>query len=171
MALQSPFANLYEAILTKLDTDVPELRYINQEMGQLEEPRPSVSWPCALLDIDEFEFTEVGNDPKQLGDGFIILRLGLQKWSSISSLAPALVRERGLANYELENKIISVLHNWAPNGFGRLLRRKVSSEKREDDIRVRVLAFAVNFEDSAAVPVRTITARPNPIINQELTTS
>lgn len=167
MDLQSPFSLLFERILARLVAEVPELRYINQELGQLEEDRPPVTYPCALIDMDEFQFSEIGNKPRQLADGFVVLRLAFKTYSSSSNLTTEAVREKALEFYEIEYKIMSKLHNWAPEGFGRLLRRKATTEKRDDNKRVRIMPFAVNFEDSGAVPVYTITARPNPLILEE----
>lgn len=161
MALQSAFGNLYNEILNRLKTEVPEIRYVNHDLGQLEQPKPSVSWPCILIDLDEFEFTDVAGNNKQLADGFIVLRIGFQQWSKTSSITPDSVREKGLGYYELEAKIYKALHSWAPQGFGRLLRRKASTEKRDDDVRVRLLVFAVNFEDNDAAPEYETTPRPS----------
>ncbi len=166
MPLQSAFANLYEAVTARLDTLVPELRYINHDLGQLEEPRPSVSWPCALLDFDEFEFTDVGGTLRQLGDGFVVIRLGLQQWSGTSNLKATGIREKGLQYYELERKVFDALHGWAPTGFGRFLRRKASTEKRDDDIRVRLLVFTLNFEEQPGSTLTTIDT-PAPTIRAE----
>lgn len=168
MALQSAFANLFEAITARLDSVVTEIRYINHDFGQLEEPRPSVSWPCALFDFDEFELSETGNKPKQLADGFVQVRLGLQQWSKTSNIATEQVREKGLQYYEVEQKVYAALHNWAPAGFSRLLCRKRFTEKRDDDVRVRVLVFAISYEESAAVQTFQLVPRPDAVINSEV---
>jgi hypothetical protein len=168
MALQSPFSKLLQQLKNKIKAEVPEIRYINQDLGQLEEPRPPVTYPCVLIDMDEFDFSEVGNEPKQMADGFVIIRLCLQTSSSSSSLAPDVVFEKSLDFYELEYKLYSVLHSWAPVGFGKMLRKKASTEKRDDNKRVRLMPFAINFEDSHAKKVRTIRATPNALINGEI---
>lgn len=168
MALQSPFSKLLQQIKDRITDQVPEIRYINQELGQLEETKPPVTYPCVLIDMDEFEFTETGNEPKQMADGFVVIRLGLKTNSTSSNLAPAAVFEKAMEFYELEYKLYSALHNWAPTGFSRLLRKKASTEKREDNMRVRIMPFAINFEDSGAKKTYTIRATPEPTINGEI---
>lgn len=168
MALQSPFSKLLQQIKNRIIDQVPEIRYINQELGQLEEARPPVTYPCVLIDMDEFEFTEAGNEPKQMADGFVVIRLALPSYSSSSNLAPDAVFEKAMDYYELEYKMYSALHNWAPTGFSRMLRKKTSTEKREDNKRVRVMPFAINFEDSGAKKTYTIRATPDPVINGEI---
>lgn len=162
MALQSPFANLYESVMARIKEKVPQIKYIDQDMGQLENYglRPAVAFPCLLIDTDEFEFSEQGNEPRQLADGFIIIRMGVPAWSSSSGFTPAGVREKALQYYEVENAIVKALHYWSPDGFSRLLRRKVRTEKRDDEIRVRIIAFQVLFTDESCVKTKTTVAKP-----------
>ncbi len=164
--LQSPFANLYESIAERLKLKATSIRYIDQDLGQLENYglRPAVSFPCVLIDVDEFEFSDMGNDPRQLGDGFVIIRLGEAAWSSSAKFSPAGVREKALQYYEYEQEIYKALHNWSPEGFSRMLRRKLRTEKREDDIRVRIMAFQLSYTDSSAVKSKTQIEKPGAII-------
>jgi hypothetical protein len=163
MALQSPFANLYESVMARIKEKVPAIKYIDQDMGQLENYglRPAVGFPCLLIDTDEFEFSEQGNDSRQLGDGFIIIRMGVPAWSSSSGFTPAAIREKALQYYEIENEIFKALHRWSPDGFNRLLRRKVRTEKRDDEIRVRIIAFQVLYTDESAVKNKTLAPKPD----------
>lgn len=162
MALESPFANLYESVAERIKTKVPGIKYIDQDLGQLENYglRPAVSFPCVLTDSDEFEYSDAGNEAIQLADGFLIIRLGIPAWSSSAKFSPAGVREKALEYFEVEQQIVKALHHWAPTGFSKLQRRKARTEKREDDIRVRIIVFAVQFSDMSCVPVRTTIPRP-----------
>lgn len=169
----SPFANLYLKVMARLLEQVPELRYIDQDMGQLEhyEIRPAVSFPCALIEVDEFDFSEVGSQLRQIGEGFVIIRLGTPAFSPANNLAPAAVREKALDYYNVEEKIYQALHGWNADGFSKLLRRKSKREERNDTIKVRVMVFATSFDDDTAQPVYTKLPRPAAIINNNLTTT
>lgn len=164
MPLNSPLANLYESLLARIKTTVPGIRYISHELGQLEEPRPPVSWPCALIDFDEIEYSDQGNAPRQQAGGRVVIRLGLQAWSGLSSQKPEHVRAKGLEFLELEHQVAAALHYWAAPGFNRLLRRGAATEKRDDDVRVRVLTFEISYTDEAALPTYTLRPRPTPVI-------
>lgn len=166
MALTSPNSNLYEAILQRIKEAVPEVKYIDQDLGQMEnyEGRPPVSFPAVLIDLDEFEFSDVGSDPAQLADGFVVLRLAVPAWSSSAGFAPQNVREKALQYYEVEQKLITKLHAWAPAGFNKLIRKKVRTEKRDDLYRVRIIAFAISYTDKSCVPQRQSVPRPIPKI-------
>ena len=165
--LQSPQANLFQLLIEKLIAEVPELRYIDQDLGQLEnyEIRPSVSWPCGLLDIEEFKYSDQQSHAIQLAEGIVSLRLGMVKYTDSNNLVSAHIRENALQYYELEHKVYKALHGWNPPGFGKLLRRASGTERREDDIRVRIMKFATSFTDDSAKKVKTVIARPPVSIN------
>lgn len=158
----SPFANLFLKVKARLKDQVPELKYIDQDLGQLENygTKPPVSWPCALIEVDEFEFSDVGGYNQQIGDGFLIVRLANPSYSPTSNITPAQVTLKGLEYYDLEQKIYVALHGWSEAGFSKLLRRRSKKEERNDNVRVRVIPFAVSFDDDTAAPVKRIVARP-----------
>jgi hypothetical protein len=156
-----PLANMFSKIVLRLATQVPELRYVEQDLGQLDnyDIRPAVAWPCCLLDLDEFKYFETANDRRQFGDGFISLRIGLVRYSESNNLVADNVRMNALRFYKIENKINAALHGWQDDGFSRLLRRFSGTEKRNDDIRVRVVKYAISYEDSNGL-IKTKVARP-----------
>lgn len=73
--MEYPQANLFSLILERLTTKVPALRFIEQDIGQLEnyEIRPAVSWPCSLIDIDDIIFSDAGDALIQIRVGGIVL--------------------------------------------------------------------------------------------------
>ncbi len=169
MSLLSPQANLFQLLIAKLITDVPELRYIDQDLGQLEnyEMRPAVAWPCGLIDIEEFKYTDQLNFLAQVAEGIISIRLGMVKYTDSNNLTPANIRENALQYYEIEHKVYKALHGWNPTGFGKLLRRASGTERREDDIRVRIVKFAISFTDDSSKKVMTTVARPGAVVGSK----
>ncbi|MBN8834584.1 MAG: hypothetical protein ABS68_00175 [Niastella sp. SCN 39-18] len=168
--MNSPFANLYESILQRIKALVPEVRYINQDMGQLEnyELRPAVSWPCLLIDVDDFKYSQVQGNTTQMAEGIVTLRLGLVQYTQSDNLVPDNIRPNALAYYEVEEKITQALHGWAPTGWSRLMREKSGTEKRDDDIRVRVLQLSCactytveKIKTKVETPDQVITANLN----------
>lgn len=158
----SPKAELFKAILERLKDKVPELRYINQDLGQLENygMRPAVAWPCCLIDIADFQYSEQNNEKVQLSIGSVIIRTGLVQYSDSSNLTDETIRNNAIQYYEVENKIYQALHGWAPSNMGKMLRKADGTEKRDDDIRVRVTRYAVSYTDSSAVDLYTKVPRP-----------
>lgn len=165
--LISPEANLYTAIIERITAEVPEIRYIDLDLGQLEnyEIRPAVAWPCMLIDLDESKYSDAGSKLHQLADCMITIRLGVVKYTDSNNLTPTNIRPNALKYFELENKVFKALHGWAAPGFNRLLRVGGGTEKRDDDIRVRVSRYSYTFTDTTAEPVRQSVPRPDPSIN------
>ena len=160
--LQSPFANLLQELIDRLTEKVPSLRFVGQDIGQLEnyELRPAVSFPCYLIDIDSFNFTDAQNEFTQLGQGTITGRLGLVKYTDISNLTPAQFMENAMKYLEIEQEIFVALHGWSPTGFSRCMRTVTVTERRDDDIRVRVNKFGTSFTDTSANKKKTTVQRP-----------
>lgn len=154
--MNSPFAQLYAYIIDRLREQVPSIRYINQDLMQLDayETRPAVSFPCVLIDMSQFSFESIGANAQQ-ATGTITLRIAHTPYSNSSSLSPEQVREKALSYYELEWQIYKVLQGWGPGIFSPLKRIDASAEKREDDIAVRVLSFQTSFIDESASPTYT----------------
>ncbi len=165
----SPFANIYNAVLERLAAKAPLLRYIDQDLGQLEnyEMRPPVAWPCALIDIEDVIFSDFGDNLGQNAEGFVQIRVGQQQYSPANKLAPKAIRDMALKYYDTEQEVFEALHGFTAPGFSKLLRRAVKNEQRNDDLRVRVIRFAFSFEDTTGSKKYTKLATPLPNINPD----
>lgn len=151
-----PFLGLYQAIVSRLKLKVPEVRWIDLDMGQLENygDRPAVSWPCVLIDFPGIQY-EDASEALQFAQGAVVLRLAFPPFSPSNGSVPTLVQEKALKYFEIEDKIFKALHGWKPAEYGYMMRTSASTEAREGDtIRVRVLSYGISFEDNGAVPVR-----------------
>lgn len=164
MALQSFFAQLYAALVARLKEKVPQIRWIDMDLSQLEgyEERPPVAWPCLLID---FTTTTYNQEQQQVqwGDVSIQLRLGFAPFSQSSGTAPQAVQEKALQFWELEMKIYQALQGWCPAGniCQPLTRVSAATERRDDPIRVRSMIFSTAFEDTSASPKYTKVERPD----------
>lgn len=168
------FAELLIQIQNRLLDKVPEIKYVNQDLGQLEVytmGSPSVDWPCYLVDFVDTVYSDLSGG-EQEAELTIRGRLGFNPFSQTSNLQPEDVRRLGLYYYELENKIHSALHGWQPLKDDNtplcqpLSRRRAYTEKRDEDaFRVRGIDFTLGFHDDFASPV---ISSINPEINLDL---
>lgn len=166
MELTSPFANLFVQLIDRLNEKAPTIRFITQDLGQLEnyEMRPAVTWPCCLIDIDNFNFSDIQSKYHQMAQGTITLRIGLVKYTDLSNLSPDQAKEAALKYLEVEQEVYTALHAWAPQGFSRCLRQVAVTERRDDDIRVRVMKFSLSFTDESAQPKKQTVPRPDLVV-------
>src|SRR5690606_7773624 len=116
--MTSPFANLYETIIARIKAQVAAVRYVNQDLGQLENynpntGRPAVSFPCVLIDFDNFNADDLTDKIQEL-EGDVIIRIALDTWSNSSSLNNSDTRSKALAYYDIEHAVYKALHAWCP---------------------------------------------------------
>lgn len=156
--MNSPFANLFLAIQQRIQASVTDITYIDQDLGQLknnDKPsfRPAVSWPCVLIDFDDFSFQNLAENV-QTTEGTVVIKLGFAPFSSSGQATPDTYREKAIGYYDLEWNLNKVLHGWAPgDDYGYLVRSTAITEKRTDTIRVREIRYRITFEDYSAANV------------------
>lgn len=129
---------------------VPGIRYVEQDLGQIDnyDVRPAVPDVGVLID-----FTQTVYEQKQLktqwAQMIINFRLYFLTIGNSSNLAPLGVREKALFYYELESKLYLIMQDWKVEGLLMLPLKRISasSEKRNDGIRVRNIAFKCTYED------------------------
>jgi len=157
--MDSPFAHLLLALQERIGQLVTDIRWIDQDMGQLEHyaERPPVAWPCVLIDLDGWTFTNLGQQA-QTAEGDVVVRLAFAPMSYANQLSP--VKELALRYYETEFQLHKALHGWGPAGFASLTRLSADTEKRNDAIRVRIIRYHTAFEDYSTLPVTTSQSRP-----------
>ena len=168
ITVSSPFAQLYVALQQYLKTEVPDIRHIDLELGQLDyyHTRPAVSFPCLFIDFPNTGYEGEG-DNVQWADITIVMRLGLDPFSSASSITPDASIEKSLGFFELENQLVAALQGYAPEYNEEeicqpLIRISAGTEVRQDPFRVRKITFTTGGEDVVAQPQTTkVSARLN----------
>lgn len=150
--MNNPSTLLYTAIMQRLEQAVPAIRFISQDLGQLDfyDERPPVSWPCVLIDINDLQFENASRNV-QIATATVTLRIAHTAYSDVSNLPNSQIRELGLKHLELEHRIGSALHGWQPphESIGTLMRIAIATAKRDDNIRERVLSFSIAMQYNA----------------------
>ena len=173
--LLSPFAIMFTALQDYITAQVPEIKWIDQEFGQLENYkegyRPAVLFPCVLIDFTGWRFEDAGQKV-QTGIGDVDIRIAFEPYTNTSQVTPIAQREKALQCYELEKKLYQALHGWNPSKtqgvfIQKLQRTTTDTEKREDTIRVRIMRFATGFKDTSATEPLTVPA-PNPVVGGDM---
>ena len=151
--MNSPFANIFLAILQQVQTAVPAITYIDQDLGQLKtNVRPPVSWPCMLIDFEDFTFINMGGNV-QLAGGTIVLRLGFAPYSGSGTATPPPYLEQAISYYDIEWDLHKAMQGWSPgDDYGHLCRTGVVTQRRTDNYRVRELRYSIAFQDYSTLP-------------------
>lgn len=165
-------ANVFLTVQARLAT-LPELAFIDQDLGQLdfddEEQRSPVKFPCALFDPVEIRYTD-NSEYSQQGEAVLEVRLGVAAYTAATHYyTKNSHKENALGYFNLEHRVNKVLHGWSDERyFNPLSRTGASTERRKDNVRVRILRYAFGFADNTAmkVPASTV-ARPDLELNTE----
>lgn len=117
--------DIYDALLTRLSTQVPALKMIDFDMGQLGvlemDVRPSVKFPCALIDISYPRCTDEGGGI-QLVEPLIRIRLAFETPLPTDSNATEARRATALAVFDAVDLVYSSLQGWSSGVLSDLSR-------------------------------------------------
>lgn len=158
-------ANIHLAVQNRISTKVPAIKWIDQDLGQLEfySVKPPVLFPCILLDIVDVQYTDNSLN-SQIATATLEVRLAVTSYHHSAHITPLNRTQRAL-EYYLVNQ---ALHGWCDgNYFAPLSRKSSQTEKREDALRVRPLKYEFAFMDDTAMPVSYATV-PRPDMDNQV---
>ena len=149
--MDSFFANFYLDLCDRIRTAVPAIEWIEQDFGQdvFDKWRPNVAFPAVLIDFPSAQYSGEGGS-RQFGEVTVSIRLLVVPFEQSYDDAPLEVKKGALKYFELEQQIISALHNWCPDGgyCQPLVRSSVSSNNRNDiGLRIRNFLFTTAYEE------------------------
>lgn len=137
-------------VQTQLGESVPELAYIDKDWGQLSYEVPSVQWPCALLDVENVNYTQEGGG-RQMADTQLTITVADMRITPASLTAPR--REEAYRIIELLGKIHRSLHYFSAGDYAPLFRtnlKKVVANSSYECYRLTYqTAFEIGFDTGA----------------------
>src|SRR5579859_4131867 len=88
---------IYLETLERIESQVPAIKYIDQDFGQIdnvkEGTRAPVGFPCALIDFDEAQFSNLGNKVQLAEPATLKIRLAFPNWQPGNNLVKEQVRQ------------------------------------------------------------------------------
>jgi hypothetical protein len=144
---------LYEAIVTQLEAEIPELKMIDFEMGQLDvlalDIRPSVKFPCALIDISYSQCEDESEDTQQV-TARVNIRLAFECPLPTDNLASDARRTAALAIFSTVDLIYKNLQGFDTAEFSAFSRKSQTPDNRYAGIKIINMVFETTFEDLTA---------------------
>ena len=141
---------LFIALCDLLEAQVPEIRWIDADEGQLNIPngqRPAVAFPCVLIDMSYPE-TEALNAGTEKIRAQFSLRIAFEGFGQTSSAAPEVVRERALQRLDTLEKIHRTVQWWnCGRKINPMRRLRVATERRQDGLKVYNMVYETAFID------------------------
>ena len=132
--------------MERLQEQVPDLRYIAEDWGQLDfyNEAPPVKFPCALISVSniKFESQTVGC---RWATMTILIRVADAPAVSGTMAAPETYRNRAFAIFDLMDTIGNVLYAFGGDEFNELEQKTITHYSREDAIREYAMLFETEY--------------------------
>lgn len=150
---------LMTAVMKRLNEQVPELGWVDINIGQMATENPSVNYPCALLDISEGVFSDASCGI-QMGELTLDVELYFAMPASGSETTAEELREQASGYFGLAEKVYLALQGFSGETFSRLARARMNADK-EHHPRCFRLQFTCTTRDESAKTVWTkVNLRP-----------
>jgi hypothetical protein len=149
------FSQIILDLQARITAKLPEINYIDQDLGQLSQvgpdERPPIVYPAVLIDFPNSDFSNISGGA-QLGAVPISFQLVFAPFSQTWQNVPDLVKKKGLEYLETEQKLHQALQNWSLDYFSPLIRMSVKSQNNNDiGLRVRQLTYTTEYEDYSVI--------------------
>lgn len=122
-------------------TEVPEVRWVDFDLGQMDMEAPPVSWPCVLIGFSDTEFSDLLTDT-QVGLVTVELRVAFNLKERTHSLADTAWRDIALSHLDTLHKIHMAMQGASAPCITEVTRVGFTTEPRAD-YRVYVMRYRV----------------------------
>ena len=142
------YKELFTAVCDRLEKEVPQLRWIDADMGQLSsrgDSRPPVTFPCALVEIS-YPSCDTLSGGKQRINAEIHLRIGFDVPGPTNSKVPDRYRDMALSYMDVLDKVHQAMQWWDGGRlFNPMKRMKAVPEKVSTGFRTYLLTYTTAF--------------------------
>ena len=140
--------DFFLAVTNHIAANVPQVKWVDADEGQLNvSGRPPVAFPACLVDISYPQCESLSGGVQRIR-ARVELRVVFAIQGSTNAAAPASVRERSLARFDVLDTLHKALQWWTGGGLFNPLRRISSTpERRADDLKVYRVVYETEFFD------------------------
>jgi len=139
---------IYQAILNQLQAQVPSLKWIDLDKGQMRFEKPPIVFPAALIGL-QVARAENLNQTKQLVNAQITIKLCFDFTGNTDASTPEEHRLNSLAYFDLVETVFNKLQGWATAEMNPLERSNQFDEQRPDAYKVTTITFSTNYYEQA----------------------
>lgn len=136
------------AVTNHIAANVSQIKWVDADEGQLNVAcRPPVAFPACLVDISYPQCESLSGGVQRIR-ARVELRVVFAIQGSTNAAAPAAVRERSLARFDVLSALHKALQWWNGGGlFNPLKRISSTPERRADDLKVYRVVYETEFFD------------------------
>ena len=136
---------ILNSVMVRLQAEVPELRYIGEDLGQLDQLSPAVQFPCALISINSGRFEPQKENNKRKAKIGLLVRVADDPATIASMAAPDQHKVRAFSIFNILDKVGDALHRYKCDGCVPLEELEFNRFGREDNIREYGIQFTGNY--------------------------
>ena len=126
---------------------IKSLRHIGEDWGQLYFDNPGVQFPCALIDVDGFNFEDVSTFA-QRARGEIYITIADQRLNNISANAPNSMQDRAFEFIDMLVVVQKAINQLEVEGCDPLVRKSIKRIRRAGSTsREYRITFGTEFRD------------------------
>lgn len=150
--------NIFLSIQAEL-SKIKALKYIDKDWGQLQYEQPPVKWPCALIDVANIDFKQLGRGCQQ-GEADITVTVANTNLVRSSALAPN--KNNAYATIDLLEEIHQALQLFSDGRhFSPLMRTNLQKAEADKNMEVYVMTYRTSFMVGKQQPEkRLVDVRP-----------
>lgn len=135
---------------------IPELKYIDEDWGQLDDysPHPPTQFPLALIDIGSLEYSHIGMDKKvvpqnrQMATGTIVISIANLRLTNTSFQSPKQQKNNVWEIWNIIESVHQQLHGYKPDdNSGAMMRTNLRRIKRDDGIQEYEATYTVGISN------------------------
>ena len=137
--------NIFLNIQDHLQQTIPTLKYIDKNWGQLTFPQPPVKYPCALIDLDNIDYTQAARQDR-LATATIAITIAGQRLRRSSALAPA--HNDAYNIFDLLEQVMAALDGHTiPGTCQQLIRTNLRKDLGDDSHDIYTITFTTAWLD------------------------
>lgn len=161
--------HVFLAVQDKISEAVPEIKWVDYDFGQLEhyQLRPPVLFPCALIDIELPECSDKGNLMQQF-KCIVTIRVAFEQPGQTNNKVPDSVKAKAMSIFMILDKIHSAIHGFEKEGFEKILMRSITTERRDDPLKVLNMRFETSYTIDKRKGWKMITITPVVVVEKTI---
>jgi hypothetical protein len=123
--------NVFKEIQTKIAAAVPAIRWVDFNLGQLNEEKPPVSWPCLLVGFGSASYSRLG-PTQDVGELNVEITLGFLLRERTHSKNTENYRDEALAHLDTVDAVIVALKGLSGDTFTDMQLVSTANDQRAD---------------------------------------
>lgn len=141
---------IFKAVQDRITANVPAVRWVDFDLGQLDQEKPPVSYPCALIGFNSGEYTALGMS-SSLGTITLEIAVAFQLRERTHSVADQQYRDEALTHLDTVDAVRVALEGLLGANFTAMNYLGFSNDRRAD-LRVWRLRFICEHYPQAPEP-------------------